>query len=634
MSKPFAQTNFIDVLDETTKRGSVSIRSTSDNGWVLFSSDSLTFHKFSACGDYEWGKKYEVEGFDYNYSYIFNSFIEISDGGYIFLSRIDINSNTTGFSATRLDSFGNVIWSKKYRYNDTGIAFFPYVISETPQGNFILSFNAHLPEGHSVLLLVDKNGSPINSLAHVSYSWFSHVGTSDGGCLMNHLGILTKLDANFNIEWSKRYLLNSSYLFHPTEVEDGYVFSTSSSATGNEIMLAKYTKNGDIALGGYVRTGYYGVPGDLQLTPNGNIVTTFSKNISGKIYPVIVEFDKDLNIVKESAIGSINSFSNMTIKYVNHSFEDKPIITGTIIADDFSEPVIFHGKLDEDYKIECDTLLLSNFSAPQTYSLSAPSVNYTKLTFQHENYPITVSSINVTSTRICEEFIEKKLYLGNDTLMCSNTSFEISNQLPDVFDFYDWSTGETTESIEISEEGEYILNAYYDCGKRVAFDTLKVSLISFESVYLPADTTICSLQPIILSAETPDATYKWNTGSIESKISVTQSGKYSVDITKDNCTITYEVEVNDCEKLLFPNVFTPNNDGKNDVFKPTQIEGIIDIDLKIYNRWGQIVFASDDINNLEWKGEDVTEGTYFLIVNYINYRGEKKKATSTLSIFK
>ena len=48
------------------------------------------------------------------------------------------------------------------------------------------------------------------------------------------------------------------------------------------------------------------------------------------------------------------------------------------------------------------------------------------------------------------------------------------------------------------------------------------------------------------------------------------------------------------------NTFTPNNDGKNDYFQPTGL-GISEYKIYIYNRWGEEVFYSDNIN-LCWDG--------------------------------
>ena len=52
--------------------------------------------------------------------------------------------------------------------------------------------------------------------------------------------------------------------------------------------------------------------------------------------------------------------------------------------------------------------------------------------------------------------------------------------------------------------------------------------------------------------------------------------------------------------FIYLNVFTPNNDGLNDIFYPKG-KGIADFEMYIYNSWGELVFYSIDINE-GWSG--------------------------------
>jgi len=73
-------------------------------------------------------------------------------------------------------------------------------------------------------------------------------------------------------------------------------------------------------------------------------------------------------------------------------------------------------------------------------------------------------------------------------------------------------------------------------------------------------------------------------------------------------TIKAFVYVSDTETLHMPNAFTPNGDGLNDVFSPiTSPKNIKNYHLKIYNRWGIVVFES---NNLEQGWDGTYAGNY------------------------
>ena len=73
--------------------------------------------------------------------------------------------------------------------------------------------------------------------------------------------------------------------------------------------------------------------------------------------------------------------------------------------------------------------------------------------------------------------------------------------------------------------------------------------------------------------------------------------------------------------ILIPNAFTPNHDGDNDYYQLAgQNDPCYDVmEVSIYNRWGQLVFASSD-PNFEWdgtneKGKDCDNGAYLVIMN-------------------
>jgi len=70
-----------------------------------------------------------------------------------------------------------------------------------------------------------------------------------------------------------------------------------------------------------------------------------------------------------------------------------------------------------------------------------------------------------------------------------------------------------------------------------------------------------------------------------------------------------------CPDYRLPNVFTPNNDGANDLFKPFPYRFVDRIEIQIFNRWGGLVFESTnpeiDWNGTNLSGEALGEGAYF-----------------------
>jgi gliding motility-associated-like protein len=67
-----------------------------------------------------------------------------------------------------------------------------------------------------------------------------------------------------------------------------------------------------------------------------------------------------------------------------------------------------------------------------------------------------------------------------------------------------------------------------------------------------------------------------------------------------------------------PNVFTPNQDGINDLFTPFPYTNVQKIDFQVHNRWGKIVFKTNN-PDINWDGTDyiskqlLPDGAYFYV---------------------
>ena len=89
--------------------------------------------------------------------------------------------------------------------------------------------------------------------------------------------------------------------------------------------------------------------------------------------------------------------------------------------------------------------------------------------------------------------------------------------------------------------------------------------------------------------------------------------------------------------LEVPNVFTPNNDGKNDLFK-VKAEGVESYNLTIFNRWGQLLFQRDS-GPIEWDGRmssgvAASDGIYFYILEVTPYSGSAETRKGTITIIR
>ena len=96
----------------------------------------------------------------------------------------------------------------------------------------------------------------------------------------------------------------------------------------------------------------------------------------------------------------------------------------------------------------------------------------------------------------------------------------------------------------------------------------------------------------------------------------------TLDGTEPDTTADEETEPN---VLYLPNAFTPNDDGKNSVCLPvfTNPDEIEEYRMEIYNRWGGLVFRTEEIT-FGWDGSNAMEGVYAVMVHYTS-RGAKPK---------
>ncbi len=102
-----------------------------------------------------------------------------------------------------------------------------------------------------------------------------------------------------------------------------------------------------------------------------------------------------------------------------------------------------------------------------------------------------------------------------------------------------------------------------------------------------------------------------------------KTSNYTLEATDANgCTTNTNVTIGEdkcCENIFIPNAFSPNDDGKNDEFKLVHAMGIELKSFLILNRWGEIIFQTESIEdgwNGKYKGMDVDVDTYFYQIKY------------------
>jgi len=157
-------------------------------------------------------------------------------------------------------------------------------------------------------------------------------------------------------------------------------------------------------------------------------------------------------------------------------------------------------------------------------------------------------------------------------------------------------------------------------------DSVTVTVIPFTPQMADAgtDVTLCKGESATLGT-TPcgSCTYQWqplsnlnNSTTAQPVASPTQTTTYILTMTDSfppcvkTTTDAVNVFVEDCTVEVY-DIFTPNSDGKNDVFFIKNLPA--NSSLQVFNRWGSRIYQSSNYNN-QWSGDDVPDGTYYYIL--------------------
>lgn len=194
---------------------------------------------------------------------------------------------------------------------------------------------------------------------------------------------------------------------------------------------------------------------------------------------------------------------------------------------------------------------------------------------------------------------------------------------------YLWNTGETSDQIKVSKEGTYTVTGTNEngCKKQSSFTITKIALPKVD--FKLSKTEINLKSSTITTSITPESntTYVWDFGDGTQFTGASASHQYSIDYSQWQFPVTLTATnnygcVNDTTQTVdvtffVPNVFTPNNDGVNDVF-------MSDVKLEIYNRDGVLMYKGENGWDGNYKGQKADNDTYFYYLIYKNGNSEEK----------
>lgn len=216
-----------------------------------------------------------------------------------------------------------------------------------------------------------------------------------------------------------------------------------------------------------------------------------------------------------------------------------------------------------------------------------------------------------------------KVDLGNDLEICEgeNVILQVQPNGEDVI----WSNNSTAVALSVSDSGMYWVNL--SNGICSSSDSINITVHSYPQInfeYEALSNKICfdEIRGLNIKANSnSDFQYSWSPGGeTTSEIFIENGDTYIVTIRNQMCETSDSITfIDHCEHSFYvPNTFTPNNDLINDSFKAKGTY-IGYFSMEIFNRWGELIFQSSDINtgwNGTVNGVNVQEDVYVWRIQY------------------
>lgn len=228
--------------------------------------------------------------------------------------------------------------------------------------------------------------------------------------------------------------------------------------------------------------------------------------------------------------------------------------------------------------------------------------------------------ISTDTIKVINVFTNPVVQLNKDTGLCIGTTKTLD---AGNFNSYLWNNGSRSKNISINNIGLYTVMVTDMNGCKGSDSSRITVLYPVPTLFLPADTAVCSYGKLDLKSTSSFQTYLWNNNQSTLLITINKPGLYWLQVKdRNNCYGTDSILVaqKQCMTGFFmPTAFTPDGNQLNDEIKPFIFGNVLKYDFVIYNRWGQIVFQSNDLLkgwDGKFKGIQQDPGTYLWLCRY------------------
>ena len=209
--------------------------------------------------------------------------------------------------------------------------------------------------------------------------------------------------------------------------------------------------------------------------------------------------------------------------------------------------------------------------------------------------------------------------LGNDTSVCAGEVVTLDATFAGAT--YLWQDNSINAVYNAVLPGTYSVTV--TAGGCSFTDDITIQHIQIPQFSLGADVVLCEdINETLLLTTSETGTYLWQDNSTGNSFFVNQSGTYWLEVTNvcGSASDTIRVTSENCNCSVYvPNAFSPNGDGINDEFVPIYDCTFKDYQLRIYDRWGQLIYSTTDPQdtwNGRYNGDLAPIDVYVYVVDY------------------
>ena len=120
--------------------------------------------------------------------------------------------------------------------------------------------------------------------------------------------------------------------------------------------------------------------------------------------------------------------------------------------------------------------------------------------------------------------------------------------------------------------------------------------------------------------------------SSAAEVTITDPGTYFAMMLNHSCALPSDKVQLDAkpDSLFIPNVITPNGDLKNEFFEVIS-EGVADMRIILFNRYGENIFTSTD-PTFKWDAHNTSTGIYYWYLQYTSCANQRREMKGSVHI--